>query len=364
MLSKGAFNALLKTLEEPPEHVVFILATTDIHKVPATIISRAQRFDFGKLTPDEIFARLQTVAKAEKFKYSDDILHLISSHSHGSLRDALTRLEKLTAFGTDVGLLEARSILGVTDKVLQDELIQIIISSNLSEVPNFFDKLNAQSIDSQVLSRDLLESLRGVMSAKLTGEISTSENSDGLNNLSVNQIIFLIKLLLKAYKDAPYSPETSLPLMLVSIEAAEHFKNTSASTTTPIGQLFNSAESFEPQKKNPRTQVSIDETKIRTVWDEVLDKMKSLNGPLATLLKNSPLLGVEQGSLTLGVKYLFHKEHLESTKNSQIISGVIAEVYGEPLAVHAKIIKEEKNDENKVAAVDALSVFGGEIIEV
>src|SRR6185503_13162787 len=114
MLSRGAFNALLKTLEEPPEHVIFVLATTEIHKVPGTIISRTQRFTFGRVSAEHTMAALADIAKQEKLKVSDDALQIIARHAEGSLRDGLSLLGKVATLGSSISAEDVALLLGLS----------------------------------------------------------------------------------------------------------------------------------------------------------------------------------------------------------------------------------------------------------
>ena len=164
MLSTGAFNALLKTLEEPPSHVIFILATTDPHKIPSTILSRCQRFDFKKLTVSEIYIKLSEVAKKEKIKISDESLNEIAVLSDGGMRDALSLLDQVVAYADkEVQLEDIHEINGTITFNEQIKLLDNIIDGNLEDVFNKINKYYSDGKDFIKLTEELILLLRNVL---------------------------------------------------------------------------------------------------------------------------------------------------------------------------------------------------------
>lgn len=145
MLSTGAFNALLKTLEEPPLHVKFILATTDIHKVPETIRSRAQRFDFRKITEQNLIARLDFVAKQEKIETENGTLELIAKMARGGMRDALTLLEQYT-INSKLSLEYLQNSLSVIDENFLSKIISDIFEKNFANTRENIEKIKSTNI--------------------------------------------------------------------------------------------------------------------------------------------------------------------------------------------------------------------------
>ncbi len=386
MLSKGAFNALLKTLEEPPEHALFILATTEIQKVPGTVISRTQRFDFKRIDNDDIQEQLKFILNKEKLKLDYSITSLISSTSGGGLRDALTRLEKVLSLGEDPSLEEASLLLGVTDEGLISKLLELVVSSNTKQIPVFFEENHSKLVDASTLTKDILHALRMATESSLRNIEPKGAIGKTLKSLKINDLLFLSRLYLRAYKEIPESPDSELPILLASVEAALHLESKKENPIVqapPVTQtekkpsnmpvmvkqkaslgedVFDKVETPVQQKKNiSGKKVSLEE--VRGSWANVLEKVKSKNSPLSTLVKNSPLLSVEDNVVFVGVKYLFHKEHLESAKNLSILNSILNEEFNAELAFGAKIVVEEENLTEKVGAVDALQIFGGEIIE-
>ncbi len=168
MLSSGAFNALLKTLEEPPAHVLFILATTEVQKLPATILSRCQRFDFRRIPPEDIAARLVTVAKNEKLELSEDAALLIARISDGALRDALSILDQCAGYNEPITVKTVSNAAGLLGKDYLFELSDAILSENSTGVLDIVDRLHASSCDMERLMSELVNHFRNIMMAKTT----------------------------------------------------------------------------------------------------------------------------------------------------------------------------------------------------
>jgi len=394
MLSKQAFNALLKTLEEPPAHVVFILATTEANKVPITIISRTQRFDFSALSVADINSQLQHVLKSEKQSVPEDIVTLIVQQASGSLRDALSLLDKVLALGNQLTSADAQVLLGVTDFKTHAELFEAICQGRAETLPALFESFASRGLDFAILNKDFLEFLRKLLIVKIAGAEAMSnvsaEQTESLQTLSQSvfspQLIHLIRLFLKSFKDSTAAPSPELPMLLASIEGAlaQNPNKASSAATVQVPTATIPSTTLPPTKPiEPMAAVVVTEPvvaveteislipdaslvyeEIVTAWPAVIAKVKAVNSPLATLVKNSPLLSVEQGSIELQVKYRFHKEHLESKKHYALLTGIIEEVCGKK----ARLLFTVNTDtEPVVSTADALGsvlqVFGGELVE-
>ena len=168
MLSTGAFNALLKTLEEPPEHVLFILATTEVQKLPATILSRCQRFDFRRIPPEDIAARLMTVAENENLQLSNDAALLIARISDGALRDALSILDQCAGYNEPITVNTVGNAAGLLGKDYLFEISDAILNRDSSSILNIIDRLHSSSCDMERLMSELVNHFRNIMMAKTT----------------------------------------------------------------------------------------------------------------------------------------------------------------------------------------------------
>ncbi len=168
MLSTGAFNALLKTLEEPPEHVLFILATTEVQKLPATILSRCQRFDFRRIPPEDIAARLMTVAENENLQLSSDAALLIARVSDGALRDALSILDQCAGYNEPITVTTVGNAAGLLGKDYLFEISDALLNQDSPRVLDIIDRLHSSSCDMERLMSELVNHFRNVMMAKTT----------------------------------------------------------------------------------------------------------------------------------------------------------------------------------------------------
>lgn len=208
MMSQGAFNALLKTLEEPPEHVIFILATTEPHKVLPTILSRCQRYDFGKIDDQDLIAKLSWVLKQEEVAYEDGALQEIASLADGGMRDALSILDQALAYGGDqIKEEDVLSVFGLTSVSEKVALLRTVASGDVVSV---LEKLNAffqGGIDIRRLAGSLLDILKDLLIFQRTKEESLLQTLKGkdaealASEIPVRKANEMINLLLKAQRD-------------------------------------------------------------------------------------------------------------------------------------------------------------------
>jgi DNA polymerase-3 subunit gamma/tau len=401
MLSKGAFNALLKTLEEPPGHAIFVLATTEINKVPATIISRTQRFDFTSPSVKELAEHLAGVVKQEKLKLKPEIVELVAQNAQGSTRDALSLLDKVLSLGDNPAIEDCLNLLGVTDISLSENLLNMISAENVAEIPAFFESLMERGTDFSIFNKDFLEYLRKTLVLKVAPQVApalspehTVKLKELAGQLSLQETIFVIRLFLRSYKELPNSPSPEIPLLLAALEACGRkpqnpINQTSLKQATspvvqkkapdpisppaePVSQ-FAFTQVLEPAEGAPVIPEPVfevvDETAsiadIQDKWDKIVAELKELNVSLGNLVKNSPLQKVEGGKVFLGVKFLFHKQNLESQKNLQLICNTIKKYTGKNIGLCALIIKDApiEHHEPEAALADALSILGGEVVE-
>ncbi len=229
MLTREAFNALLKTLEEPPAHAVFILATTEYEKVPPTISSRTQRFHFRKLTLDEIAKKLKSVIKSEKLKISGEALELIAALAEGSLRDAESLLDQITSLDQDVELKDVERIAGKIGYKKTATLAEYLLTGNLEESLNYLNEIDQGGYNLVQLNKDLIHYLRRTLTLKMNPKIEelykkelTKDEVEKIKShaklAEEKQYIALIKSLIQAYSEMRYSPFAIVPLEVAIIE--------------------------------------------------------------------------------------------------------------------------------------------------
>ena len=219
MLTKEAFNALLKTLEEPPSHVVFILATTESHKLPETIISRCLTVPFQKANLVEIRQSLLRIVKGEKLKVSEATLDLIAKSSQGSFRDAAKLLE-LAVSTTDLTEKAVSSLLKSNSQVEPEQFLKLVLAKQTAPALKFLQDYDSQGLDYSWLIEALLEELRVMLLIK-KGLIDDSQIGSIINKTTLSEISRLMKILLEAYQLTKSSPIEALPLMIAVVEFAQ-----------------------------------------------------------------------------------------------------------------------------------------------
>lgn len=229
-LTKEAFNALLKTLEEPPSHAIFVLATTEIHKVPETIISRCQRFDFHKLTLDKIAERLAKIAEAEGVKIEKQALELVALNADGAMRDAESLLGQIMVMNDkNITLEEVKTILGTTDTAAVIEMTNYLVSGDVQNAVSFVNKLLEEGYDLGQFARSLVSYLRKMMVLKIDPALAglvAPELTDEQKKIILEQgekfppeqLIKLIRLLIQAEYETKNAIFPQLPLELVIVE--------------------------------------------------------------------------------------------------------------------------------------------------
>lgn len=274
MLSKGAFNALLKTLEEPPAHAIFILATTEVHKIPATIISRSQRFDFRKLKLDEIVGRLSDLAKKEKVKIAKGVLETIALASDGGMRDAESLLGQIISLADgdkEIGLVQIKSILGIADAESVMQYIEYLSAAKTKEAIIFLNELNFSGQDIEQFAGSVIDAFRKMLLIKVSSDLkkhleenSTEEQikkiSDLANIFSEQELLWFVKKFIGAKNEIKSSIIAQLPLELAAIE---------------YDILKNKGKSKEEVTAETRSPLADTETKKREIVYKILGKAKN-----------------------------------------------------------------------------------------
>lgn len=231
-LSKSAFNALLKTLEEPPSHAIFILATTEVHKMLPTIISRCQRFDFKRLQITEIIKKLEFISKKENIKFEDSALSLIALNARGSFRDAESLLDECISFSGTTNVIKTENIkelLGIVEVSQISQFVDFLLQKNTKEAIIYLNSMADNGIDLQEFNKTLIFYLRQSLLLKINPEFLNLQNS-GLSkeeiekmksqvaNLNNKNIQDMLELFIEAGNKMKYSPIIQLPLELAIID--------------------------------------------------------------------------------------------------------------------------------------------------
>lgn len=369
MLSKSAFNALLKTLEEPPKKVIFILATTEIHKVPETIISRCQRFDFKKIPSREVIKRLTEIIEWEKVQISEHILSEITRRSEGCLRDAESLLGQVISIsGGKVTDDLASLILPSGDWQAIDSLTEALRVKNLSTALNQINKLVDEGIDLNIFIADFIDYIRQIMLYKIIGPSFTIDFDDNLSkaikkhaqDFDLEDIARLLNVVL----DKLSIKETlidQLPLELACVEFLLDHQTDSKDNISSISPT-------EKKTKNYNSNNSEKLNKLQADWDKVVENAKPLNSGVAAILKTSHPLTIDKNLIIIGLEYDFHKEQLDRVIVRENLIGSFTDILGQAVDLSFEVDKNYQRNhqnfkgQNDRGVKDLLKTFGGEML--
>lgn len=365
MLSKPAFNALLKTLEEPPEHVVFILATTDADKLPATILSRVQQFFFRPIPVGIMTKQLMNIAKKEGFAIEEDAARLIAERSRGGFRDGISTLDQLSILATPDQPLTASMVteyLGLSDTMVLGNLLDSYPSDDNDKVLNTFQELENSGANSVVVSHQLLSIARN--------RLRKNPNLIGL----VQQLIEVdrhphpdLKLLTIFMNNDSQQTEKPVATKKNTTQAASQKP---AAKPTPIKPaesakptekpIKKEEKSAEPAKK-PAAKPKKTDAPIELNWEKVIERAKEKSLGLASLLQKSQW-SFDGEKLTIYAGSAFYKKKLDDAKNKPLISEIISEETEIDLEID--IIGEKKPPEDEKLAEIAELMGGGEEVKL
>lgn len=301
MLSTAAFNALLKTLEEPPAHAIFIFATTEVHKIPATILSRCQRFDFKRIPFREIQAHLTKIATREGVKFEDKALYTLAREADGSLRDSQSLLEQALAFsGGELKDSDVSEALGLMDRSTLHELARSIIEKDARACLNLIEKICDFGYDLKRGCGDLLEYIRDLTVLKVTGEPALLDLPDSeIERLKENsgrvgaeRLHMLFNLLSRGYEEVSRSAHPRYSLEMTLLKAA-HFDE-----LEPVSALMARLDGLAAgmPRAEAHKQPSGQANAPRVPWQR---EAPQAGAPVPVLKKES---GAAQGKETLSAK--------------------------------------------------------------
>jgi len=376
MLSTSAFNALLKTLEEPPAHVIFVLATTEVQKIPSTILSRCQRFDFRRIPSRQIAAQLQKVCEAEGVAAQPEALWLIARQADGSMRDSQSLLDQVITFcDGQLTLEKVVDVLGLTDRTLLLEALAAILSRDAGRMLALIEKLFQAGYDPKNFAQDLLEEIRNCLMVRLCAdqperlvdlpdsEIQTLRELS--QTLSEEDLHFLFDIALKGVNDLIRAQDTRVVLemlllrmahapRLTSLAALFHNPATAASMaprpakrseTTPStakmpspGPTPSDLKSKQREATTPTTSKPDDETSSNP-WFQFVSRVKKSNGFLGAMLENTHLIEKGQDKLVIGMpksmSFLFDK--LKDPENVRRIEQFLETFWKAKLSVEIRL---------------------------
>ena len=393
MLSISAFNALLKFIEEPTEYVIFILCTTEVHKVPTTIISRCQRFDFKKISVSDIVKKLNYIIKAEEIKVDKTILEAVARHSEGHMRDAESLLGQIVAIGgREITQEEADLVIPRSDLAEVVNLIDYLAKKDCASGIRLINKLVDEGVDLKIFLSNLIEILRKIMLVKINpvltqklglelGENLEIKINQISQNLSIEQLLNFIERLIKARAELKGSFIIQLPIELAITALCSHLRqgfggqaNTSmvsrqggvageGSSEKKFFHTQSNPAAAKPVKAAPTAKVAVpanfNQNQLLEKWNEVLVKVKQHNHSLSFILRVCQPKDLTDNRLCLVFKYKFHKDRVDDPNIKAIIEKILYQVYGLPLTVEALIDENLQITSNKT--VSDLSTNSGQV---
>jgi len=383
MLTTEAFNALLKTLEEPPKHIIFILATTDPQKLPPTILSRCQRFDFKSVTTKDIVKGLRNICKELQVEVEEDALNIIAINASGALRDALSILEQCISFSDKkISTQDVVETLGIVNQEILLNLANAIGEKNSSEAIYIVQKIIEEGKDVQQLIKDLIRHFRNLIMIKMEVELEELQNlsQEVIEKLEKQGKLFdsqditeIIYTLSDTEAKAKYAAQPRILLEVAIISLCQRKEaNNIESLISRIRELEEKldkiADGFDgiskinhqpnveqvikrPQKeekivrdltreenketiKEDHNKKSVDFIEIQNKWEEIKEFIKQdKKAQIEALLKEGNLEGMRDDILIISFKdgYGFHRETLDQVKNKEYIIGIIEKITGQKI---------------------------------
>lgn len=340
MLTNEAFNALLKTLEEPPRHAKFVLCTTQAEKLPGTIMSRCWQVNFNKASHGEIKRSLTRVVKGEKLKISEEDLTRIAQVADGSFRDAVKILEQLAAGGKVISKKKVSQVLnrGFLTGDLDEWLVMVYRGETVKALQWLSEAMNQGLNISQFITQ-AVERLRQILLFRL-GVEKEVEDIKAIEDLS--KLKKLIWRLLQAGRELKGAVIESLPIELAVIEWQ--------------GETEKKPTAALPQLKSRSGKIKLEQ--VIDKWKEILEEIKPQNHSLEALLKATKPAGFDGKCLALEVFYKFHKERLEEERYRRMVEGAISKVLAQPITI--KYYLGQKNRQTDIIK-NAEEVFGVEV---
>ncbi len=398
MLSTAAFNALLKTLEEPPPHAIFILATTEVHKIPATVLSRCQRHEFRRIPLQEIVAQLTQMSAEEGIQAEPEALTLIARQSTGAMRDAISLLDQLASTGKKITLEMAQNVLGAAASQSVLAVVEALIARQAgSGLDRIHEALDGGS-DARQLTRQIVDYLRDVLLIKL-GDVKQVDGTAEVKalmeqharQLSASELLRLIRIFNYSAGEARNAWQPSLPLELAFVEALESLTNAAESVPTgptTSGQNLSRASTktaISPPTKaqaTPPASETSDETapasgsadaqankRLAEAWPQILHLVRQQSQPAYATLNSSTSRLLSGNHLTLSFASNLLKGKMERPENLSLLQNALKQVLGRELMIRCVVdttrrdsVPQGVDEDGMVAA--ALRDLGGELVDI
>jgi DNA polymerase-3 subunit gamma/tau len=356
MLTKEAFNALLKTLEEPPAHVVFILATTEVHKLPETIVSRTQRYAFKPVDQPKVVDHLRHIATEEKIDVSDDALALIAQHGEGSFRDSISLLDQVRNSSQKVELKDVQTALGIAPSELIADMVKCVSTHNSINVAKCLGQMHDQGYEPSQVAKQICAVLR---KATIAGKLPLSHEATMklMSDLVIVPAspdprvaleIALLDATLYGSPAAKVAVEENKVMseIIQTVAPAVEVKPTRKSATKSVEKLEDPKEASktEDKLKPSVAELQANDTELNSAdvdsdllltdksWELILSALKTKYNTLHSVAKMAQP-HYEPGKLTLEFTHAFHAKRIGEAKNKEILAEVITGVTGSDLQI-------------------------------
>ncbi|MCI8641340.1 MAG: DNA polymerase III subunit gamma/tau [Clostridia bacterium] len=389
MLSPSAFNALLKTLEEPPEHVKFILATTEPQKLPATILSRCQRFDFKRISNEDIIKRLKIVCEESQIEITEGALNIISTLADGAMRDALSILERCVQDGNNkIDEDKIKDLVGIPKIIFVHNILDAIIEYDIDKALQTMDEILNQGKDLNNFLWEMIKYVKDILLFKVSGKAQLY-SPDEIKNIEVianktqkEKLVYFIYELSSLENDIKWSTQKTIVfqagmIKLCSkdigigssieerVEKIENYLKAGKSVSAPVTTVVNTTEALKANTYQEKQSISnnINQTKnvretgsslniksyskdIKKSWPQIVNDLKQ-NGKIVLYTNLVNTSAEEINDMTVGIKFTkgltaFGKAVLQKQENIKEISTMVSMACGKPMQI--KYILEDKNN--------------------
>lgn len=412
MLSTAAFNALLKTLEEPPDHVVFILATTDAQKLPATVISRCQRFTFSRVPDTTMQKHLESIAKEEGIKIDDEVVSAIVRKARGGARDAVSMLDQLIAIGEKhITITTASFIMPTTTNETQLKFLTHLVEKNASEALEDIRLLTEQGTYPHIFMEEIIELTRLLLIASIDPKLarreaylpdSDFEKLEALTKLITRgEIVRLADRAIARMYEIKSSPLPYLPLELLVVEWSSRDETSSTESilsqrppvSAPVSNFKapnsqSSNISLSPNSTNHQSPITIpqpvtstptpeiqadssptdpapesaDMTVVKKAWNSLISEIEKTTPSLIFILKNANLISANNGVLVIKVAYSFHQDKITQVATKKKIEDQLATILGFRLSFNVTIDEAMQQKNTAADLADLATALGGSVI--
>jgi len=390
MLSGGAFNALLKTLEEPPPHAIFVLATTEIHKIPATVLSRCQRHEFRRVPIDEIVKNLKEIAVSENIQVDEEALTLIARQSAGGMRDAQSLLDQLSSTGTNITLALAQQVLGTATSQTVLDVINSVLDHQPAHGLETIHKALDSGADPRSLARQLVEYTRGLMLIQMgnaeqveaTREVKTQMEAHA-KAFNTSDVLRMMKIFNNAATDLRGGWQPSLSLELALAEAIDSpAEIAQVAVSSPQGAAPQSKpkpvpapvahEAPKPEVKSDALQPVVETPAINAndivrAWKPLINTLPKDKNTLGALMNSVKMIDVQGKTLILGMASDVLVEKLNKPDQIETIQRLIKDHFQVDLSVRCVVTNAKGKLPSHVAQdgmVAAAIQHGGEIVDM